>query len=214
MSKTTTHPPTTIRDEQYHHGDLRRALMQVALEALSGPEPHVLSFRDLARKLGVTTAAPYHHFKDRSELLVTLATEGFHLLFDSLSNAAAQGDTYPQKSTELTLAYLHFARTQVGYYRAMFLPEVRAAADAKPEFKSAANLGFNLVCNVIAEANPEFSAPQVSERAVSLWSLLHGMIVLSSSGILKRRLSHQHEDRVAVEAVLRLLNTDPLPSTS
>lgn len=197
------------KNSSYHHGDLHRALMEAAIEELSGPEAHALSFRNLARKLGVTTGAPYHHFKDRTELLVLIAAEGYERLSIEMSRAAARTLSYKERVKGLTKAYLGFARKQPGYYTAMFLPEVAAAGEV-PELRAAAAKSFDLVCEVIADHAPALSKGDVSERAVSLWSLLHGMLTLSAAGSLGRRLAKQREDKFAVDAVLRLLDGRPL----
>ncbi|WP_348267148.1 WHG domain-containing protein [Edaphobacter sp. DSM 109919] len=190
---------------QYHHGDLRSALLEAALKALSEPEPQPLSFRDLARRLGVTTAAPYHHFRDRTDLLVQLAIQGLGLLFLEVNAAAEPGDSLKAKIRAFTLAYLRFARTQPGYYRLIFSPEVRSAGESVPEFREASNKSFDLICRMLAEDDPDLSKKAARERAVSLWALLHGLAVLSSAGTLTRRLAAADENRVAVDAAIRLL---------
>ena len=64
----------------YHHGDLRRALVEAAERILENEGPSALSLRAVAREAGVSAAAPYHHFKDKNELLAAIAQEGFELL--------------------------------------------------------------------------------------------------------------------------------------
>ncbi len=73
----------------YHHGDLRRALLAAALEAIEESGPAALSLRDLARRAGVSHAAPAHHFGDKAGLLTALAAEGFDLLADSADRGRA-----------------------------------------------------------------------------------------------------------------------------
>jgi len=204
-AKSTT--ARTRGTASYHHGDLPQTLKLAALEVLSGPEAHLLSFRDLARRLGVTTAAPYHHFKDRTTLLVALAVDGYKLLYDDFLRAASESEQYAARIRSLTLAYLGFARRERGYYTAMFLPEVSAASS--PELKSAANLSFELVRDLIAEHRPDLTREQASERTVSIWSFLHGMIVLSAAGPLSRRLPRKEQNRFAVESIERWLGSDP-----
>ncbi|MYW35224.1 helix-turn-helix domain-containing protein, partial [Streptomyces sp. SID2119] len=63
-------------ERTYHHGDLRRAILSAALDAIAAEGPAALSLRDLARRAGVSHAAPAHHFKDRTGLLTAVATEG------------------------------------------------------------------------------------------------------------------------------------------
>lgn len=71
----------------YHHGDLRQAVLSAALDVIATEGPSALSLRDLARRAGVSHAAPAHHFKDRAGLLTAVATEGFDLLAAALAQA-------------------------------------------------------------------------------------------------------------------------------
>ncbi|MDE1156497.1 MAG: TetR/AcrR family transcriptional regulator [Acidobacteriaceae bacterium] len=194
----------TSSSSAYHHGDLRQALKEVALEVLAGPDAHLLSFRELARRLGVTTAAPYHHFKDRADLLVSLAIDGFHCLHASMSQTAEAAGRDDSVVEKLTLAYLDFAYEQRGYYCAMFLPEVCALRDV-PELRAAADLSFDYVCRAILHFHPQLAEQEVSERAVSLWSFLHGVVTLRAAGPLGRRLPQEREREFAVEGVWALL---------
>jgi AcrR family transcriptional regulator len=204
---TSTRPksavPGTRASSTYHHGDLPQALKRAALEVLAGPDAHLLSFRDLARRLGVTTAAPYHHFKDRTGLLVSLAVDGYRLLHEQFLRAAQDDEAYAARIKSLTMAYLDFARRERGYYTAMFLPEVSAASS--PELRSAANLSFELIRDLIAGHNPGMPLEQASERTVSIWSFLHGLVVLSAAGPLSRRLPRKEQDRFAVDSIERWL---------
>ena len=70
-----------VTEPKYHHGDLRRAILEAALELIKESGIQSLSLREIARRIGVTPAAPYHHFKDRGELLVQIGMQGYgHLL--------------------------------------------------------------------------------------------------------------------------------------
>ena len=71
----------------YHHGDLSRALIVAGRHILETQGPAALSLRAVARQAGVSPAAPYHHFKDKSELLDAVASEGWHALGEAISNA-------------------------------------------------------------------------------------------------------------------------------
>ncbi|WP_263408954.1 TetR/AcrR family transcriptional regulator [Terriglobus tenax] len=203
-SSTTKAPRVkTRRASAYHHGDLPQALKRATLEVLSGPDAHLLSFRDLARRLGVTTGAPYHHFKDRTGLLVSLAVDGYGHLHDEFVRASQQSSEYSLQIEALTLAYLGFARREKGYYTAMFLPEVSAALT--PELRAAANRSFDLICTLISQHNAQLTQEQVSERTVTIWSFLHGMITLSAAGPLSRRLPYGKQDHFAISSVKRCL---------
>src|ERR1700716_2165854 len=89
----------------YHHGDLRRVLLQEAVASLRESGPTALSLRDVARRAGVSHAAPAHHFGDKAGVLTAIATEGFELL------AAATGAATKQSGSliEGGMAYIRFA---------------------------------------------------------------------------------------------------------
>jgi AcrR family transcriptional regulator len=199
-------PATPSRPNHYHHGDLRRALLNAALEESAASGPQNLSFRELARKLGVTTAAPYHHFRDKTELLLLLATEGFTRLLER-SLAAAQTKRTPAGKIEaLTRAYLEFGRRERGYYQIMFFHEVSAQCNV-PELDQAAEQCFHLVCDAITRSNPRLGPTAVTQRAISVWSFLHGLLELSISGTLAHKLRPKSEDKIAIEVVRRIINS-------
>ena len=75
-------------ERPYHHGDLRRALLAAALDVIATDGPAALSLRDLARRAGVSHAAPAHHFRDRTGLLTAVAVEGYGMLADALARPA------------------------------------------------------------------------------------------------------------------------------
>ena len=108
------------KNSSYHHGDLHRALMEAAIEELSGPEAHALSFRNLARKLGVTTGAPYHHFKDRQSLLIELATAGFGELFEALKQSRDMAPANEDQVRAAVSTYLQFGQRHRALYSIMF----------------------------------------------------------------------------------------------
>src|SRR6186713_342124 len=85
----TTAPGASKDARPYHHGDLPRALLEAAVEAIAEVGPAAVSLRDLARRAGVSHAAPAHHFGDKAGLLTALAIEGFELLTAELTRAGS-----------------------------------------------------------------------------------------------------------------------------
>lgn len=104
----------------YHHGDLRRALIDAARRLLEAEGPTALSLRAVAREAGVSPAAPYHHFKDKGELLEAVAQEGWEMLNLALTTARAQAHSVHDKMTALGVAYVCFARDNPSLYRVMY----------------------------------------------------------------------------------------------
>ena len=112
---------TAVADNRpYHHGDLRRALIDAARRLLETEGPNALSLRAVAREAGVSPAAPYHHFKDKGELLDAVAHEGWDLLNELMTAARASQTSVRDKLTSLGVAYVRFARDNPALYRVMY----------------------------------------------------------------------------------------------
>src|SRR3954469_4748011 len=115
----------------YHHGNLKEALLQAALGLIAEKGAAGFTFADAARMAGVSPAAPYRHFRDRDELLSSIAQRGFEK-FEPPLNAAGD-DGRPDTPTALGgggKAYLKFAREEPSFYSAMF--ESGLAIDVNP----------------------------------------------------------------------------------
>jgi AcrR family transcriptional regulator len=108
----------------YHHGNLRRALIDAALGLIEKEGPASLSLREVARRAGVSTAAPYRHFPSREALLAAVAEEGFRLLGDEIRRAIAAHDDAPRCLGEAGIAYVLFAAAHPSRYNVMLSPEL------------------------------------------------------------------------------------------
>src|SRR6201993_3638148 len=116
----------------YHHGNLREALIRAALELIAQKGSAGFTFADGARWAGVSPAAPYRHFRDRDDLLSSVALRGFEQFEAAL--AQAWDDGRPDAFTafdRLGKAYLQFARSEPAYYSAMFESGIPLATSAE-----------------------------------------------------------------------------------
>src|ERR1700741_793157 len=105
----------------YHHGNLREALLQAALDLIAQKGAAGFTFADAARMAGVSPAAPYRHFRDRDELLASIAQRGFEQFEALLTQAWADGRPDTVTAFErVGKAYLKFAREEPAFYSAMF----------------------------------------------------------------------------------------------
>jgi AcrR family transcriptional regulator len=112
--------PAASEARPYHHGDLSRALVDAARRILETDGPAALSLRAVAREAGVSPAAPYHHFKDKNELLEAVAHEGWNALDAALTAAREKAADSNERMTGLGVAYVWFARDNPALYRVMY----------------------------------------------------------------------------------------------
>ena len=118
----------------YHHGNLKEALLRAALELIAKKGPAGFTFAEAARWAGVSPAAPYRHFRDRDELIASVALRGFQQFEAALAKAWDDGRPDPMTAFDrLGKAYLAFARTEPAYYSAMF--EAGIPLDTNPELR-------------------------------------------------------------------------------
>jgi AcrR family transcriptional regulator len=190
-----------VREPKYHHGDLRRAILEAALELIKEAGIQSLSLREIARRIGVTPAAPYHHFKDRGELLLQIGMQGYGDLLHVLEQAAAKANGADDECEAEFRAYLHFAREHSAVHAVMFSAELVRHDDGR-QVKTVADRCFALVCASVARSR-KLSKKLSAEAALSSWALLHGLVVLDQGNLLEE--SRPEQERIAVQGALAVL---------
>lgn len=156
---------------RYHHGDLRRALVEAALDALAESGTDALGLRQLARRVGVSAAAPYRHFRDRQSLIQAVAAAGFDRFLHTLEAARSAGSASEQLA-DMAEAYIGFALANPALYRLMFSSALGAFED--PELRRAADASYASLAVAAARVDPD--AP--GEAAISAWAFAHGLSML------------------------------------
>jgi AcrR family transcriptional regulator len=159
----------------YHHGDLRRALLDTALEAVGEQGPAALSLRDVARRAGVSHAAPTHHFRDKTALLTALAAEGWSLLADALREAAEGGRGF----AELGVAYVVFATSHPAHFAVMRAPGLARGDD--PDLVAAMERARAQMQTGVRHFEAG-STRDADTTALAAWSLVHGLAALILEG--------------------------------
>ncbi|HZG93023.1 MAG TPA: TetR/AcrR family transcriptional regulator [Pseudonocardia sp.] len=157
----------------YHHGDLRRALLDTALTVIAEHGPVALSLRDVARRAGVSHAAPTHHFKDKTGLLTALAAEGWGLLADALADAAARDGRF----SELGVAYVVFAVGHPAHFAVMRAPGL--VRDDDPDLVSARDRAG------AALHTESGGGARDATTALTGWALVHGLSALLLEGTVR-----------------------------
>ncbi|MDL4817501.1 TetR/AcrR family transcriptional regulator [Actinomadura opuntiae] len=182
-----------MSDDGYHHGDLRRTIMTAAVEAIAESGPATWSLRELARRAGVSHAAPAHHFGDKAGLLTAVAAEGYARFADALE---AAGDDFH----DVGLAYVRFAVDHRAYFEVMFRPELYRADD--PEVAAARARADTVLVRGARTVAPDRPAGDLT-APIAAWSIVHGFAELWLRGALPAGLG---DDPVAAaEPVIRLL---------
>jgi AcrR family transcriptional regulator len=164
----------------YHHGNLREALIRAALDLIAEKGPAGFTFADAARSAGVSSAAPYRHFRDRQALLADVARRGFELFEQRLDGAWSGGRPDPFRAFEnVGRAYLAFAREQPAFYSAMF--EAGLPLDGEPELQQAADRAFAVLrraADAFCTRLPTERRPPALMMSLHLWALAHGIASL------------------------------------
>jgi AcrR family transcriptional regulator len=192
----------------YHHGNLKEALLQAALDLIAKKGAAGFTFADAARLAGVSPAAPYRHFRDRDELLSSIAQRGFEQFEAALS--IAWDDGRPETVTafeRVGKAYLAFAREQPAYYSAMF--ESGLALDVSAGLHAAAERAFAVIraaAERLAALAPQGSPrPPALMMALHIWSMSHGVASLFARGdAARRKLPMTAEELLEAEVLIYL----------
>ncbi|MEU4361533.1 TetR/AcrR family transcriptional regulator [Promicromonospora sp. NPDC023987] len=169
----------------YHHGDLRRAMTTAAATAVAEQGPAGLSLRELARRAGVSHAAPAHHFGDKAGVLTAVAADGFTQLAVALTEA---GDDLLAAG----LAYVRFAVDHPGHFAVMFDRSLLHADDA--ELRTAERAASDALAGLASDA----------DAARAAWSVAHGFASLWLSGAISGP-----DVGAAAEPVLRRMAATP-----
>jgi AcrR family transcriptional regulator len=164
----------------YHHGDLRRALIEAALAMLTEEGAWNFTLREVARRAGVSHNAPYNHFADKSALLAELAALGFRTLREQMDTAARRhARSARQALLGIATAYVRFGVEHPAHYRLMFGPEL-AEKDKHPALQEAGDATFGVLTAALerGQAAGQIRQAPVREQALACWSLVHGLTTL------------------------------------
>ncbi|MDN4173135.1 TetR/AcrR family transcriptional regulator [Nocardioides sp. SOB77] len=170
----------------YHHGDLRRALVEAGSALLEEQPPARISLREVARKAGVSHAAPYHHFGDRGGLLKAVGDECMRDFLDRQEAAAAAAADPAERLVALGAAYVSFADERPHAFALVFDPELCPPDDPSPERAPLIARNEQLLAECVA-AWLEYrgrSQEDLEALAAALWGTVHGLAALVGEGQL------------------------------
>jgi AcrR family transcriptional regulator len=186
--------------DNYHHGDLKNALIAAGIAILAETGVEGLSLRKVAAKAGVSHAAPYAHFADKQALVAAMATQGFSLLYERIDTILVQYPHDPLRQLlECAWGYIDFAMTDPAHFKITFSGAV-AHEKNYPALVEMTRKSFEGVQQIVAncQAAAILSPGPSDVAAVGVWSQVHGLALL----LLDGQISHTVLERVPLKALL------------
>jgi AcrR family transcriptional regulator len=201
-------PPPVLRPKSppaqprpYHHGDLRAALLAAAEAELAERGVEGFSLRSVAKRAGVSHAAPAHHFSDAKGLLTALAAEGFRQFL--AAQASREAMALPDPASQLVaagLGYVDFAIARPTLFRLLWQSGRPDFSD--PELEKAARAAFQHLVDQVTAAGGQSTADEAAA-----WAMAHGLADLLASGRLSTlaSLPPDARDSMVASIILRVL---------
>lgn len=195
-------------NNNYHHGDLKNALIQAGIEILSREGMEALSLRQVARRAGVSHTAPYAHFADKQALIAAIAAAGYQKLYEALITAQQPQDDPLARLMGTAHAYLQFALDEPDHFRITFSGVVEAEQDY-PDYVEQSKRCFALVVKVVEDCQTDglFTQADTQLVAVSIWSCIHGFVQL----LLAKQLPGSLTAQVSIHDLFKLHLQQVLP---
>ena len=166
---------------RYHHGDLRRAMLEAATVAISRDGVDRLSLRGVARATEVSHTAFRHHFGDRRGLLTALAAQGYTGMTQALR---AVDRTGPEGFLEIGVAYIEWALAHPAHFQVMFRPDLADEADPALQTALGELAGALMLGAADFAGRDQPGNPRTNPVALAAWSLTHGFATLALAGNL------------------------------
>lgn len=191
---------TQAAGRPYHHGDLRRALLDTALQILREERNWDFTLRELARRAGVSHAAPYKHFADKQDLLSAVAALGFDALRRQMQAAIERhADDPVTQLAAMGEAYVVFAVDNPAHFRLMFGPDL-IGEQPSPALQEAADASRQVMLETVRKSAAAglFGSKDADVQALAAWSLVHGLAML----LIDNRLDPMPMDAHALAAAV------------
>jgi AcrR family transcriptional regulator len=169
----------------YHHGDLRRAVIETAMGMLHEDKGWQFTLREVARRAGVSHAAPYKHFPDKAALLAEMALVGFDRLREALTAAKRRRqNSLRDEFVAVARAYVRFGTSNPALYRLMFSGDAGKAVDVHLSERALAAFGVLIELLERGQAEGVVRRRDMRGQAAACWALMHGVTMLTIDGLL------------------------------
>ena len=180
--------------KNYHHGDLKNTLVSAGISILAKEGVAGLTLRKVARRAGVSHAAPYAHFSDKQALIAAISTEGFKRLYDAMDSVISSYPDDPLKQLVAgAWAYVQFGVSDPDHYKVTFSGVLEKEKDY-PAFVEISHRTFTRVVTIVKDCQQGKFLRQGSPEimAVSIWGQLHGLVMLFIEGQISHTVLEQH----------------------
>lgn len=176
--------PSPVTRDTYHVGNLAFLLLEAAREMLEEVGPAQLSLRAVSKRVGVSSAATYHHYANRADLIGHLAAQGFRELAKVFMQTNVDR-TSLQSQRNISVDYFNFARSNPALYQLMFGPEI-ASGEMIPELRVAREEAFVALKRSIADyLEQDLDSGEVRRASLAGWSFIHGLSSLALNNALR-----------------------------
>ena len=205
----TLNPPEA--KQNYHHGDLKRALLDSAMTLIAEIGTTKLTLREIARRAGVSHAAPYRHFQNKTDLIGSVAAQAFRALSEYLDERLAPFENPLTRFEALCLAYVKFAAEYPDRFQMMFGADLPPKSK-HPELQSASDGSYQRLVRVVSECQEQGLLREGDSEALALtgWSMSHGLAVLIVEGQLEISSDEELEAIVRASASNLYIGLRPL----
>jgi len=183
----------------YHHGDLKTAMVEAALDLVRRKGPRGFTLNEASRTAGVSVSAPYNHFKDKDALLIEIVLLGNRTLEAELRAAADTAAPVRERLLAVYLAYITFAKHHPDLFAVMFQSGIDKTP--YPAVHVSAGKAFEVAANLAAQIEPLHTCAE--QLALAIWTMAHGFATLSVEGAIAR--VGASEAGISAEALARRL---------
>lgn len=211
-SFTSTRGSSSARKPRYHHGDLRQALIDASHQLLVEKGAENFSLADACRVAGVSTAAPYKHFRDKLEILEAIVEQGFDRMAErSIAAVRAKGEGTIEGMIAMGQAYLAFAVEETAVFRLMFGHNSAIKQAAKVEQTGRACFG-NVIEQVTIYCVRNNAQGDPMHIALNLWTFVHGAACLLIDEDYQKVAPGLEVEGLIADAAVRLLPPPKVPA--
>ena len=200
--------------KNYHHGDLKNALIQAGIKILAEEGVGGLSLRKVARKAGVSHSAPYAHFADKQNLIAAIASDGHKKIFEQFEAIQARHSDDPLRQfISGAWAYVEFGLESPDHYKITFSGAIQDE-HSHSEFIEYSQRNMQVLRTIIQQCRDAgiLSANDIDPelQAVSMWGLLHGLVLLIIQGQVPGNLIKRTQPKDMVIAALQQIVRVPI----